>query len=296
MSDPGNAVEIVEPGRRLPARPVATDEQVDLLKATIAQGTTDAELQLFIAVCNRTGLDPFARQIHCVKRWDGRQQREVMSIQVGIDGFRLLAERTGLYRGQRSPEWCGADRVWSDVWLDDEPPAAARVQVLRAGADEPVTGVALWREYAQTKGDGSLIRMWAQMPAGMLAKCAEALALRKAFPAELSGLYAPEEIQADAPPRDTSRAQSPELPVEVVAQPPELPPDAGDGGLATDMQVRAINAMLARPHGVTGDQRHPHVSGLLGREITSIKDLSKAEASWLIDHLNEPPPADGRLV
>lgn len=194
-----------------------TRDQLDLLKRTIAQGTSDDEFALFMTTAQRLGLDPFAKQIYAVKRpsYDRELGRYVdkMTIQVGIDGFRSVADRTGENDGQDGPYWCDDDGAWREAWLVDKDPAAAMVRVYRKGCSKPFTGVAAFRSYVQTTKDGKVNRQWTQMPDVMLAKCAEALALRKAFPSQLSGVYTPEEMSqadSDAPRRSISSAPSAE--------------------------------------------------------------------------------------
>ena len=171
-------------------------EKVELLKRTVAKGATDDQFALFMTIAQRRKLDPFAKQIWCVLRKDKGGTVE-MSVQTAIDGFRVIAQRTGEYDGQDAPEWCGEDGVWKDVWLDTKnPPKAARVMVYRKGVSRPSPGIAHLESYAAYKDDGKTLAVkWQQMPEHMLAKCAEALALRKAFPEDLSGLYTDDEME-----------------------------------------------------------------------------------------------------
>jgi phage recombination protein Bet len=164
---------------------VWTPEQTQLIATTIAPGCSSDELRLFAYACQRTGLDPFSKQIYAIKR-GGK-----MTIQAGIDGLRAIAERTGELDGSHT-EWCGDDGQWSDVWISAKPPAAAKTTIWRKGSSHPFTGVARFADYNAGQG------LWSKMPAAMIAKCSEALALRKAFPANLSGVYSTDEMEQQA--------------------------------------------------------------------------------------------------
>lgn len=197
-------------------------EQVELVKRTIAKGATDDELALFVYQCNRTRLDPIARQICCVPRFDGRTRQTIYQTQVTIDGARLIAQRSNRYLGQTAVEWCGPDNQWVEAWLKNEPPAAARVGVYLAGNPNPIYAVAAWAEFSQTYVKDNttyLMPMWKKMPAHMLAKCAEALALRKAFPQELSGLYIEEEMGSSEMPPTQNTDTLPVAPTTVRSAP-----------------------------------------------------------------------------
>ena len=168
------------------------EKKKDLLKRTVCKGSTDEQFQLFLHACERTGLDPFMRQIYAVMRYDSKEGKKAMTIQTGIDGYRLIAERTGKY----SP---GRDATY--VYDDQGRPFCATAYIKKQTCDgtwHEVSSSAYLSEYMQTDKYGKPSSFWSKMPHTMLAKCAEALSLRKAFPAELSGIYTSEEMaQAD---------------------------------------------------------------------------------------------------
>jgi phage recombination protein Bet len=202
----GRALAVVESPAPF-ARGEISLERLKAVQDVIAPGCTPAELKVFAEACRRTGLDPFQRQIYAIKR-SGR-----LTIQTGIDGYRVLAERSGRYAGQVGPYWCGADGQWHDVWLAKEAPAAARVGVLRRDFDKPIWAVARTEAYRVNSNS-----LWGTMPDVMVAKCAEALALRRAFPTEISGVYTEEEMQ------QAERAAQDTAPISVVSSVVEAEP------------------------------------------------------------------------
>jgi phage recombination protein Bet len=278
-----------------------TTKQIAALHQLGVQGANNADLAVFFHQATRTGLDPFARQIYMIER-QGKQ-----TIQTGIDGFRLVARRAtdrahGTF-GYEDTLWCGTDGRWVDVWLADEPPAAAKVTVIRDGERYPA--IALLREYVGLKRDGTPMAMWATKPALMLAKCAEALALRRAFPQDLSGLYTSDEMSssdgpsgrdqtdAERPRSGVSRLRAAVAPADSEPEPVAQSVDVTDAEVVdeptvepmTSQQNRKIHALFRELHIDDEEVQRHGMSRTLGRDVASRGDLSKADAALVIDTL-----------
>ena len=276
-----------------------TDEQRAALVQIGLADAPEADLMVFLHYCQRTGLDPFAKQIYMIKRWDAQSGGDKYTIQAAIEGLRLVGERHPQYAGQTEPEWCGEDGVWRDVWLSKSAPSAARVKVMRRDWDLPAVGVVHFDEFAQTKKGGGLTHMWATKQAHMIAKCAEAAALRKAFPHDLSGLYTEDEMGAgDRPPGRVTITQraAPVTSDEIrgISPKPAAAPvvEATEDDRMSQPQQRKLFALI-REHNIT--DRNDWASGLLGRDIASFGQLTQGEACRLIDNLEKSPtpPAEG---
>jgi phage recombination protein Bet len=155
-----------------------SEEKIQFLKRTVCKDATDDELQLFIHVCQKCKLDPFMKQIYAVKR--GGQ----MTIQTSIDGLRLVADRSGNYAPGKEPSFSYDDNgrlISATAYLKKRTPD---------GTWHEMSSTAFYNEFKPNYENS----FWKQMPHVMLSKCAESAALRKGFPAEMSGIYTEEEM------------------------------------------------------------------------------------------------------
>ena len=294
---------------------VFTQRQLAALAQIGVQGATPADLAVFLHQCQRTGLDPFNRQIYMINRRQKENGNYVMkqTIQVGIDGFRTIARRAADRNHElfSEPEtlWCGEDGVWHDVWIAPTPPVAAKVTVRRGEGE--FTGVALYREYVGTRFDKSTQRhvpnsMWASKPATMIAKCAEALALRKAFPQDLSGLYTSDETDMDAVQAEIveeeaaarksygSRARQRNPAEQTERQPQACTPEQAeaifamlrDCGVASDKEAEQVLHRLTGKHGLT--------PRLVGRQdadnLLADPDFVKRKIMQALREIRKPQP------
>jgi phage recombination protein Bet len=175
-----------------------TTDQLRLIKNQIAKDATNDELELFLYHCKKTGLDPLAHQIYFQKRLDRKTGESRVVFITSIDGFRTIAARTG--------EHAGTDDAIFELDLNNNPKrATVTVYRLVKGQKGSFTASARWEEYCPPQGKDF---MWQKMKFTMLAKCAESLALRKAFPNELGGTYSKEELD-QSPAEDKSPPEPP---------------------------------------------------------------------------------------
>jgi phage recombination protein Bet len=307
------------------------DQHAALVAMGIPREASSAELGVFLHQCQRTGLDPFSKQIYLIYRPSFENGRTVSkpTTQVGIDGFRVIrdriARRDGLSVEYGDTLWYAADGQAYDVWLWGEPPAACKFVVLVDGRRFPAT--LNFNEYVQKKKDGTVNKMWTEKPAHMIEKCAEADALRRAFPNDMAGVIledaAPlaedtpeprqrvtaEQARARAPQTVTAEVVTPDVPsAGEQPQPPSAaadnaPPEPAGGTrkpqAASSGQVGMIRKKFADlyPGEETPEerlQRLGETTALAERAqlIGSTKDLTADEAARVIRKLGDVKTAE----
>ena len=265
-----------------------TREEIELIKDLCCKGATDSEFKIFLYAAKHSGLDPLKKQIHAVKRWDSKVQREAMVVQTGIDGYRAMAKRTGEYRAGKAPTWT----------LDKHGKFESATAFIerwdsRTESWHEVSATAFYEEYVQVTKDGSPNSMWKKMPRSQLAKCAEALAIRKAFPDEVGQVRTDEEMaQADGiidirpdpipPPQRLPLSQSPAVVAEVAS---------------VDWSKPVLIDNVAKLKGKDGAVRFSLL--VQGVELlTLIEDVARAAKAWKegkVPVIITPEAKDGQL-
>jgi phage recombination protein Bet len=248
-----------------------TPEQIQVLKNTSCKGASDDDFMVYSHICARSGLDPFAKQIYAVMRKNHRTGHMQMTIQTGIDGYRLIADRTGKYSPGKEPTFSydGNGKLFSAT-------AYIKKQT-QDGTWHEVSASAIYSEYVQVF-DGAPSQFWAKMPHGQLAKCAEALALRKAFPKEMSGIYVKEEMDQASNEIIASDGQVVDKPKDT----PERPRIAIK--LISEEQLAEFTDLMSK----CSDEVRERVEGYLkGNGVKGYAQMSEMRYSTIIDTLRK---------
>lgn len=250
-----------------------SQEEIEVLTNLIAKDCTPVELKLFANVCEKTGLDPFSRQIYAIKRNSRDGAR--LTIQTSIDGFRAIAEDTGQYAGNDDAVYDGSLTLAEHIAKTGNaktPPKTATVTVYKIvnGQKCGFTASAAYEQYAQPKSP-----MWSNMPHTMIAKCAEALALRKAFPKKLSGIYTQDEMdQAETQTQSTDQTNGNGHQTRKQTGPAEKPAKP-----ASEAQIEFISRLMGS-HVITPQEKQK-ITARIDRGMTA------KEASGAIEWLQE---------
>lgn len=247
-----------------------TPGEISILKETILDAqASNAELALFSKICEATGLNPFAKQIYGIRR------KGKITFQCSIDGYRLIADRTGQYAGNDDPLYDEGLSLYQHLISGRENPLVATVTVWKIVGGERCnfTASASWNQYAQIF-NGKLVETWQKMPHLMLSKCAESLALRKAFPNELSSLRTSDEMQAvDQETPSSASAPTTYNPSLAVSQRshPKLSPPEQDATVRSAVESAIANLQLKPQQlqiALRGNWGKDHLDTLTNYELT----------------------------
>jgi phage recombination protein Bet len=240
-----------------------SESQKTMIRNTYAPGASEGEFEVLWEIAKARKLNPILKQIYFVKRW-AQGRGEVWAPQVSIDGMRAMAERTGKYDGQDEPEFVEENGAVTKC----------TVRVYRKDWTRPAVGVAYFKEYVQKTKEGKPTKFWNDMPHTMLAKCAESLAMRKAFPEDMGGLYTAEEMsQGDKLPYDADGVI-----VEAAPSEPALDPALLASTLLVAVSKAETMGALQEAWSDATKARKDIPADLFER-IKTVKDERKAELS-----------------
>lgn len=237
-----------------------SEEQIELIKRTVAKGATNDELQMFLHQCKKMGVDPIMNQMYFIKRADK------VNVQVGIGGLRAIASRQGDYDGQ-DPITYGPDFKYKTAMV----PEWAEAKIFKKGISRPFTHRVYWTEFVPASNDF----MWLKMPKNQLGKCAEAAAFRKGWPDYQ--VYLADEMEQGDDPQSRSQIESRSAEVET---------NAFNEPLATPAQIKRIYT-IATSKGITRELVHQGIEK--SYNVKSTKELTRDQIEELAMRLNRAP-------
>lgn len=294
----GNGTLAIQPDQSIWTR----EQRAVLASMGVDEECTNAELAGFLHLCQRRDLDPFLKQVYLIGRNDKRVGRKVFTPQTGIDGFRVIARRaadkSGIDYEYEDTVWFDQDGRQHEVWLTNEPPVAARVVVIRNG--KRFSGVARYAAYVDRDRDGNPKNQWKSSPDGQIEKCAEAKALRRAFPEDLGGMYSDVEMEHldDEQPREVIPGETIRDTVAANGTGEDTPAE----GMASKKQRNQIVQLLSAK-GITDPVRAlAYMSQIIDRDISKSEELTGAEAAQVMaalnrgEHLDDPAVNQGPRI
>lgn len=260
---------------------ILTEKHRQLIKEQIAPDATKEELELFFMMAYRTRLDPLLKQLYFIKYRD-KYASEKNGCQCGwskctcgksvfkvsyvtsIDGYRIIAHRTGLFDGVDEPEYKYDERVSHNQV--EKRLLSCTVRVYKKGSSHAFAATVKFSEYDTQKN------LWKTMPETMIAKVAEAHALRKAFPQDLSGIYTQDEMeQAGHNQEEKKMIEKPSIP------------------MVTKSQVATVRLLIKQKEIPVEDVKQMTIN--VFKKDTMMK-LTQAEAERLIAELKKLPDPD----
>lgn len=268
----------------LPALSVSEDELKEVLRNSLYPGAQDASIKLVLSYCRAAGLDPMQKPVHIVPMWSSKAGAMVDTIMPGIGLYRTQASRTGQFAGMSEPEF-GPMIIETIGGAEVCYPEFCKVTVKRAlpnGIIAEFVAVEYWIEnYAVKGGKEKSVApnaMWSKRPRGQIIKCAEAQAMRKAFP-EMGAAPTADEMEGKS--LDDGATTFDNETGKIITAPPQtkdLPPYP-DEQLSKNLSQwqDAINAKKMTPHDIVAKIMSRYL--LTPEQAKRIYDLKKQDAA-----------------